>query len=63
MSLRESQHGGTLDLGDLVIVLLAGTLETLRDRLWDAGFPIAADTVADLVHRCDRHAEEVGNGD
>jgi hypothetical protein len=37
------------DLGDLVIVLLAGTLAGLRDRLVDDGFCPAADLVADLV--------------
>ena len=63
MSIRESQQTNPPDLGDLVIVLLAGTLATLRDRLWDAGFPVAADSVADLVYRCDRHVGEVNRGD
>lgn len=35
------------DLGDLVVVLLAGTLSGLRDRLWDDG----------LVIRCDVYIE------
>ena len=37
------------DLGDLVILLLAGTLAGLRDRLNDDGFEDAAELVADLV--------------
>ncbi|HVM35567.1 MAG TPA: hypothetical protein VM784_09500 [Actinomycetota bacterium] len=37
------------DLGDLVVVLLAGTLAGLRDRLSSDGFGDAADVVADLV--------------
>ncbi len=45
------------DLGDLVVVLLSGTLAALRDRLWDDGYRVAADVIADLVSRCDRHLE------
>jgi hypothetical protein len=41
------------DLGDLVIVLLAGTLAGLRDRLAADGFEQAADLVADLVEVAD----------
>lgn len=41
------------DLGDLLIVLLAGTLAGLRDRLFDDGFDRAADVVADLVELTD----------
>ena len=48
------------DLGDLVIVLLAGTLSGLRDRLEKDGFPAASEFVAELVDRCDVHLEEVG---
>jgi hypothetical protein len=44
-------------LGDLVIVLLSGTLAGLRDRLWDDGYRVAADLIADLVSRCDRYLE------
>ena len=58
MSLKETHEESSADLGDLVIVLLAGTLTGLRDRLWDDGFPGAADLVADLSHRCDRYLEE-----
>ena len=37
------------DVGELVIVLLAGTLASLRDRLAADGFESPADLVADLV--------------
>lgn len=37
------------DLGDLVVILLAGTLAGLRDRLECDGFVPAAELVADLV--------------
>ena len=50
----------TADLGDLVIVLLAGTLAGLRDRLVDDGFQKASELVAELTERCDAHLEEVG---
>jgi hypothetical protein len=43
------------DLGDLVILLLAGTLAGLRDRLNTDGFTDAADLVADLVERTDEY--------
>jgi hypothetical protein len=41
------------DLGDLVVLLLAGTLAGLRDRLADDGFLQASDLVADLVDIAD----------
>jgi hypothetical protein len=41
------------DLGDLVVVLLAGTLAGLRDRLSSDGFRRAADLVSDLVEITD----------
>ena len=47
------------DLGDLVIVLLAGPLAGLRDRLEADGFAHASHLVADLTSRCDRYVEEV----
>ena len=50
----------TLDLGDLVIVLLAGTLAGLRDRLEDDGFAPASLLVAELTARCDTYLQEVG---
>ncbi len=45
--------GNEPDLGDLVIVLLAGTLAGLRDRLSSDGFEGAADLVSELTDRCD----------
>ena len=41
------------DLGDLVVVLLAGTLAGLRDRLDSDGFVPAAELVSDLVAMID----------
>ena len=41
------------DLGDLIVVLLAGTLAGLRDRLESDGFVPAAELVADLVEITD----------
>lgn len=51
----------TPDLGDLVIVLLAGTLAGLRDRLEDDGFAPASALVAELTERCDAYLQEVGS--
>lgn len=47
------------DLGDYVVVLLAGTLAGLRDRLAAGGFERAAELVADLVDVIDAHLGEV----
>ena len=58
MSLKPNTDRESPDLGDLVIVLLAGTLARLRDRLWNDGFHDAADVVADLAYRCDRYSED-----
>lgn len=58
MSLNANTETTNPELGDLVIVLLAGTLAGLRDRLLDDGFHIAADVVADLTYRCDRYLED-----
>ncbi|HET7481655.1 MAG TPA: hypothetical protein VFK89_02215 [Actinomycetota bacterium] len=41
------------DLGDLIVLLLAGTLAGLRDRLAEDGFADAADLVADMVEIAD----------
>ena len=41
------------DLGDLIVMLLAGTLAGLRDRLEVDGFEPAAELVADLVEIAD----------
>lgn len=49
----------TPDLGDFVIVLLAGTLAGLRDRLAYDGFDFAADLVADLVDVADDYLTDV----
>jgi hypothetical protein len=48
------------DLGDLVLVLLAGTLAGLRDRLYRDGFPSAGDVVADLVEVTDDYLDGTG---
>ncbi|HEX8771717.1 MAG TPA: hypothetical protein VF711_13200 [Acidimicrobiales bacterium] len=47
------------DLGDLVIVLLAGTLAGLRDRLAADGFADAAQCVAATVDVADAYLETV----
>lgn len=47
------------DLGDLVVLLLAGTLAGLRDRLAADGFEQASELVAELTERCDSYVEEV----
>jgi hypothetical protein len=41
------------DLGDLIIVLLAGTLVGLRDRLERDGYGAAADVVGELAELAD----------
>jgi hypothetical protein len=41
------------DLGDLVLLLLAGSLTGLRDRLSEDGYYGAAEVVADLVDIAD----------
>ncbi len=51
------------DLGDLVIVLLAGTLAGLRDRLGADGFQRSADLIADLVEIVDCYLTEVPERD
>ncbi len=51
--------GADADLGDLVVVLLAGTLAGLRDRLAADGFDGAAELASDLTARCDDYLEEV----
>lgn len=47
------------DLGDLVVVLLAGTLAGLRDRLRTDGFDGPAELVADLVAAVDDYLDDV----
>lgn len=47
------------DLGDLVVVLLAGTLAGLRDRLAQDGFEPAAELVGDLVDITDDYLTRI----
>ena len=47
------------DLGDIVILLLAGTLSGLRDRLANDGFERASELVAQLATTCDGYIAEV----
>ncbi len=54
-----SETRGAPDLGDLVVVLLAGSLAGLRDRLESDGFSDAAALVADLVEMADDHVTGV----
>lgn len=49
------------DLGDFVVMLLAGTLGGLRERLAADGFEDAAKLVASLTDRCDDYLVEVGS--
>ena len=46
---------GRPDLGDIVVVLLAGSLAGLRDRLETDGYSDAACLVADLVEMADNY--------
>ena len=55
----ETNKQGTPDLGDLVIVLLAGTLAGLRDRLAQDGFPRAAELVTRLVEEADSYIDSL----
>jgi hypothetical protein len=48
--------GGDPDLGDVVIVLLGGSLAGLRDRLAGEGYKAAAELLADLVEMIDDYA-------
>ena len=60
---RTESRGGscerTPDLGDLVVVLLAGTLAGLRDRLAEDGSGLASELVADLVDVADGYLTDV----
>ena len=47
------------DLGDIVILLLTGTLSGLRDRLASDGFERASALVAQLTTTCDTYIAEV----
>ena len=46
-------------LGDLILMLLAGTLSGLQDRLAQDGFETAADVVGDLVEVMDGYLVRV----
>jgi hypothetical protein len=48
------------DLGDLVVVLLGGTLAGLRDRLYEDGFDGAGCLVEDLVEMTDAYLDARG---
>jgi hypothetical protein len=50
------------DLGDLMIVLLSGTLDGLRDRLAAEGFTEAAALVGDLAEAADHYASRKLSG-
>lgn len=58
----ERKNQAAPDLGDLVIVLLAGTLAGLRDRLAQDGFPKAADLVTHLVYHVDEYLTSIESG-
>ncbi len=45
------------ELGDLVLLLLAGTLQGLSDRLQSDGYEGAAELVADLVDVLDDYLD------
>jgi hypothetical protein len=54
-----SDRPGLDDNGDLIIILLAGTLADLRDRLGADGYDRAARVVADLVEITDDYLERL----
>jgi hypothetical protein len=47
------------DLGDLIVVLLAGSMAGLRDRLVADGYDEAAELVADLVELADEYIAQI----
>lgn len=51
--MRDRSAEPAADLGDIVVLLLAGTMAGLRDRLTDDGFVEAAELVGDLVEIAD----------
>jgi hypothetical protein len=59
---RSSADPGA-DLGDIVLLLLAGTLAGLRDRLDGDGFARAADLIGDLVEIVDDYLTRLSPGD
>lgn len=50
------------DLGDLIVVLLAGNLAGIRDRLAEDGFEDASEFVADLVEAIDHYISAAFDG-
>jgi hypothetical protein len=48
------------DLGDLVVLLLAGTLSGLRDRLSSDGYDRAAMLVNSMVMEADAYLQNLG---
>jgi hypothetical protein len=56
---RDKLGARSLDTGDLIVVLLAGTLADLRDKLTEDGFEPAAEMVADLVEAADDYLAEL----
>lgn len=57
--MRGDTREAPADLGDIVVLLLAGTLAGLRDRLNADGFGRAAELVGDLVEVTDLYLTEV----
>lgn len=57
MSAAPSSAEPCAELGDLILVLLAGTLQGLSDRLHSDGYDGAAELVADLVEVVDDYLE------
>jgi hypothetical protein len=57
MSAHSSPARPGAELGDLVLVLLAGSLQGLSDRLEADGYDGAAELVADLVEVLDDYLD------
>ena len=54
----KSRSEGEVNLGDIVVVLLASSLAGLRERLRADGYADAASLVADLVEMADDYLLE-----
>lgn len=52
-----------LNLGDFMVIMLAGTMAGLRDRLAQDGFVPAAELVADLVDIADDYLTRAPDDD
>ena len=57
---HEEPESSTLGLGHIVILLLAGVLTSLGERLRSDGFGSEAELVADLVEAIDDYIEVGG---